>query len=41
MWDKMKSDVERAVNDGEPASCDVLPFDAASDTPIEEQKWVM
>jgi len=37
----MRSDVERAVSDGEPAPCDVLPFDAASDTPIEEQKLVI
>ena len=33
----MRGDVERAI-DAEPVSCDLLPFDAASDIPIEEQK---
>ena len=37
MWDRIRSDVER-VMDAEPGSCD-LPFDAASDMPIEEQKY--
>lgn len=34
----MRSDVERAI-DAEPGSCDLLPFDAASEMPIEEQKF--
>ena len=38
MWDHMRSDIERAI-DAEPESCDLLPFDAASDMPIEEQKY--
>ena len=37
MWDHMRGNVERAI-DAEPASCDLFPFDAASETPIEEQK---
>ena len=38
MWDQMRSDVERAI-DSELGSCDLMPFDAASETPIEEQKY--
>jgi len=38
MWDDMRGDVERAI-DAEPALCDLMPFDAASDMPIEEQKY--
>ena len=34
----MRGDVERAI-DAELASCDPMPFDAASDMPIEEQKY--
>lgn len=40
MWDHMRSDVERAI-DAEPGSCDLMPFDAASDMPIEEQKYLI
>ena len=35
MWDHMRGDVEREI-DSEPASCDLMPFDAASDMSIEE-----
>ena len=38
MWDLMRDNVERAV-DTEPASYDLMHFDAASDMPIEEQKF--
>uniref|UniRef100_UPI00358E8A49 protein timeless homolog n=1 Tax=Myxine glutinosa TaxID=7769 RepID=UPI00358E8A49 len=38
LWDKMSKDLDASMKAGEPVPEDVVPFDAASEVPVEEQR---